>query len=43
MTRKDHDKLRECVGRVGRLAARTAGEAELVAALRRLSSADSTS
>lgn len=32
-TWKDHDKAHEYVGRVGRLAARTAGEAELVAAL----------
>lgn len=33
MTWKDHDKAHEYVGRVGRLAARAAGEAELVAAL----------
>ena len=33
MTWKDHDKVHEYVGRVGRLAARAAGEAELVAAL----------
>ncbi len=32
-TWKDHDKVREYVGRVGRLAARQAGEAELVEAL----------
>src|SRR5687768_5341305 len=33
MTWKDHEKAHEYVGRVGRLAARAAGEAELVAAL----------
>ena len=32
-TWKDHDKAHEYIGRVGRLAARAAGEAELVAAL----------